>query len=80
VSAMRDAEKVVCEIIAKITKRDLAEVLPELKLAEDLGMKSVSRIELAALLEDRLGITVDNFEIRKPKTVGHVVDMVQAKL
>lgn len=79
-SAMSEAEQVVREIIAKITKRDMSEVLPDLKLAEDLGMKSVSRIELAALLEDRLGIKVDNFEIRKPKTVGQVVDMVLAKL
>ncbi len=77
---MTEVNQVVLEIIAKITKRDAAEVLPELKLAEDLGMKSVSRIELAALLEDRLGITIDNFEIRKPKTVAEVVEMVQAKL
>ena len=77
---MSEPEQVVREIIAKITKRDMSEVLPDLKLAEDLGMKSVSRIELAALLEDRLGIKVDNFEIRKPKTVGQVVDMVLAKL
>lgn len=77
---MSETEQVVREIIAKITKRDMSEVLPDLKLAEDLGMKSVSRIELAALLEDRLGIKVDNFEIRKPKNVGQVVDMVLAKL
>ena len=77
---MSEAEQAVREIIAKITKRDMSEVLLDLKLAEDLGMKSVSRIELAALLEDRLGIKVDNFEIRKPKTVGQVVDMVLAKL
>lgn len=77
---MSEAEQAVREIIAKITKRDMSEVLPDLKLAENLGMKSVSRIELAALLEDRLGIKVDNFEIRKPKTVGQVVDMVLAKL
>ena len=77
---MSETEQVVRKIIAKITKRDMSEVQPDLKLAEDLGMKSVSRIELAALLEDRLDIKVDNFEIRKPKTVGQVVDMVLAKL
>jgi acyl carrier protein len=77
---MSDAETVVLEIIAKITKRDAAALGPDMKLAEDLGMKSVSRIELAALLEDRLGIKVDNFEIRKPKTVGEVMEMVRAKL
>jgi len=70
----------VTDIIAKITKKDAVELNPELKLAEDLGMKSVSRIELAALLEDRLGVMIDNFEIRKPKTIAQVVDLVKAKL
>ena len=77
---MDNATRVVHEIIAKIAKRETAEMRPELKLAEDLGMKSVSRIELAALLEDRLGVLIDNFEIRKPKTVGEVVEMVNTKL
>jgi acyl carrier protein len=52
---------------------------PELKLAEDLGMKSVSRIELAALLEERLGVVLGNFEIRKPKTIDEVVKLVRSK-
>ncbi len=77
---MKDTNQAVCEIIARITKRNVADILPEHKLAEDLGMKSVSRIELAALLEDRLGIKVDNFEIRKPKTVADVMGMVLAKV
>ena len=77
---MDNVTQVVNEIIAKIAKKDPADMGPELKLAEDLGMKSVSRIELAALLEDRLGVLIDNFEIRKPKTIGEVVEMVNAKL
>lgn len=77
---MDDTARVVHEIIAKIAKKKTADLRPELKLAEDLRMKSVSRIELAALLEDRLGILMDNFEIRKPKTIGDVVEMVNAKL
>ena len=77
---MDNATRVVHEIIAKIVKREAADMGPELRLAEDLGMKSVSRIELAALLEDRLGVEIDNFEIRKPKTIGEVVEMVNAKL
>lgn len=76
---MDDTLQAVCEIIAKITKRQPAEMKPELKLAEDLGMKSVSRIELAALLEERLGVVLGNFEIRKPKTIDEVVKLVRSK-
>lgn len=77
---MDNTTRVVHEIIAKIAKKEAADMGPELKLAEDLGMKSVSRIELAALLEDRLGVLIDNFEIRKPKTIGDVLEMVNGKL
>jgi len=76
---MDNTTRVVHEIIAKIAKKEAADLRPELKLAEDLGMKSVSRIELAALLEDRLSVEIDNFEIRKPRTIGEVVEMVNAK-
>jgi acyl carrier protein len=76
---MDNTTQVVHDIIAKIAKKDPADLGPDLKLAEDLGMKSVSRIELAALLEDRLGVEIDNFEIRKPKTIGDVVELLNAK-
>ncbi len=77
---MDDTKQTVYEIIAKIAKKNLDDLGSESRLAEDLGMKSVSRIELAALLEDKLGIEIDNFEIRRPKTIGQVLEMVSAKL
>ncbi len=77
---MDDVKRAVYEIIAKIAKKDMAELDSELRLAEDLRMKSVSRIELAALLEDKLGVLIDNFEIRKPKTIGEVLKLVGSKL
>ena len=75
-----DETSIVIEMIAKVAKRGVAEIALEQKLAEDLGLKSISRIELAALLEDRLGVPIDNFEIRKPKTVAEVLAMVKAKM
>lgn len=75
-----EVDTVVCEIIAKIAKRDAQDLSLEHKLAEDLGMKSVSRIELAALLEDRLQVKISNFDIRVPKTVAEVIEMVKAKM
>jgi len=77
---MDDTEQIIYEIIAKIAKKDMAELDLEMRLAEDLLMKSVSRIELAALLEDKLGLEIDNFEIRKPKTIGEVLKLVSTKL
>lgn len=77
---MTDTNLVVHETVAKVTKRDTSDISDELRLAEDLGMKSIGRIELAALLEDKLDIKIGNFEIRKPKTVGEVVTLAAAKV
>lgn len=71
---------VVYETIAKLSSRDISEISDDLKLAEDLNLKSVSRIELAVLLEEGLNIQVSNFDIRKPKTVGEVIQMAESKV
>ncbi len=73
-------DRVVVEIVAKVAKRDQQELSLETKIAEDLGLKSMSRIELAALLEDSFQVQIGNFEIRLPKTVGDVVELVKSKL
>ncbi len=39
----------------------------------------MSRIELAALLEDQLGVYIDNFEIRLPKTIADLIELVNKK-
>lgn len=77
---MPDVIEVVTRTIAQLAKYNAEEINMETRIAEDLMLKSVSRIELAALLENRLEVSITNFEIRKPKTVGEIVAMVKAKL
>ncbi|MBN1535772.1 MAG: acyl carrier protein [Anaerolineales bacterium] len=75
-----EIETIVLEIVAKVAKRDVQELSLENRIAEDLGMKSVSRLELAALLEDSFPVQIDNFEIRKPKSIAELVDLVKTKM
>lgn len=76
---MTDTTTDLLPLVAKVAKRTPEEITPELRLAEDLGVKSMGRVELAALIEDRLGVAIGNFEIRRPKTVAEVVALVDAK-
>ena len=76
---MADTTASLMEIVAKVAKRDVSEISPETLIAEDLGVKSVGRVEIAALIEDRLGVNLGNFEIRKPKTVGQIIALVESK-
>lgn len=76
---MIDTATSVMALVAKVAKRDPQGITPDLRLAEDLGVKSIGRVELAALIEDELGVSIGNFEIRRPKTVGDVVALVDSK-
>ena len=70
----------VARIVASVAKVDAASVRPETRLAEDLMIKSIGRIELAARLDVQFGTQTSNFEIRRPKTVEDLVGLVAGKL
>ena len=76
---MANIEQDVIEIIAKVSKKNPNELDMKTRLAEELMLKSMSRIELAALLDSKFGTTTSNFEIRLPKTVEEVIQLVESK-
>ncbi len=76
---MIDTATSLLALVAKVAKRDPEGISLSLRLAEDLGVKSIGRVELAALIEDQLGVSVNNFEIRRPKTISDVVALVDSK-
>lgn len=78
--SMADIDQDVLRIIAGVAKADADELGPETRLAEDLMIKSIGRIELAALIDAQFGTRTSNFEIRRPKTIQDVVNLVAGKL
>jgi len=65
--------------IAKVAKCKVSDVGDNKRLAEDLKLRSINRIELAALLEDTFGVKITNREILRAKTVSDVITLVQSK-
>lgn len=76
---MANIEQDVIEIVARVAKKNSGDLELATRLAEDLMLKSMSRIELAALLDSKFGTVTSNFEIRMPKTVDDVVRLIQSK-
>lgn len=76
---MANIEQDVIEIVARVAKKNSGDLELATRLAEDLMLKSMSRIELAALLDSKFGTSITNFEIRMPKTVDDVVRLIQSK-
>ncbi|AOT69567.1 acyl carrier protein [Geosporobacter ferrireducens] len=70
----------VFKIVAQVAKKKSEDLNLETRLAEDLMLKSMSKIELAALLENKFNITISNFEIRLPKNIKEIIELVQSKI
>lgn len=77
---MDDLTDQVIGIVAAVAKREPTEVTPQTRLAEDLMIKSIGRIELAALIDAKFKTRTSNFEIRRPATVAELADLVASKL
>lgn len=56
------------------------EISGEQDLAIDLGIDSLDLSHIGTLLEQRFGITLEVYELRKPHTVDDLVDLVYSKL
>ena len=57
-----------------------AEVVPKARLAEDLGADSLDVVELIMALEEAFDIEIEDGEAEKLKTVGDLIQCVQAHL
>lgn len=51
-----------------------------LKILEDLAVDSLTMVEMVMLVEETLGLTVDNNELRGIKTVGDIKQFVTKKV
>ena len=66
----------VASMIAKQLKVDPASIKPETRLVEDLKADSANVMVMIMDMEDRFGITVEDDQIMKLKTVGDVADYI----
>ena len=68
----------VKNLIAKQLKADPATITAETRLIEDLKADSANVMVMIMDLEDNYGITVEDDQILKLKTVGDVVAYIEA--
>jgi acyl carrier protein len=75
---------IVHGVIERYVDRDLRGKLRTphdgLRLAEDLGLDSLSMMEIVMLAEEILRITIDNDELRCLRTLGDITQFIEGKL
>lgn len=72
-----DFEKVK-EIIVETLSCDADKVTMEARLAEDLEADSLAAVELSMALEEAFGVTIEDGVLPTLKTVGDLVNYVDA--
>jgi acyl carrier protein len=68
----------VAGMIAKQLKMDVKDITPDKRLVEDLKADSANVMVMIMDLEDRFGITVEDDQIMRLKTVGDVVKYIDS--
>ncbi len=67
-------------ILAEMFEIDAATVTLESKLVEDLDLDSIDAIDMVVKLQELTGKRVEEAKLRKVRTVGDVVDLVESHL
>ncbi len=68
----------VRDIIVDTLSCDAGKVTMEATLADDLGADSLDAVELNMALEDNLGVAISDEELTNMKTVGDIVNYLEA--
>ncbi len=75
---------IVMGIIERFVEPDVRPILREgndqIRLLEDLGIDSLLMVEIVILVEETLGIHIENEELRHLRSVGDIKDYLDAKI
>ena len=69
----------VKNLIVEQVGADASKITPDAKLVEDLGIDSMSLIEMITECEDRYGIVIADYDVKDLLTVGDIVKYLEEK-
>ena len=77
---MQDIEGEIRDIIAEIVEKDPAEITPEAKFFEDLGMDSMMALEILAAIEKKYKISIPEEKLMQLTTLKDTVAVARGYL
>jgi acyl carrier protein len=72
-----DIQATVTRVLREVAKVDPAVVARDKRLREDLGLDSLTLIEVAVAAEDAFGVPLPDEDLEHFQTVGDLIDYVQ---
>lgn len=77
---MQDLEGEIKGIIAEIIEKDPAEITPEAKFFEDLGVDSMMALEILAAIEKKYKITIPEEKLAQLTTLNQTIAVAKEYL
>lgn len=75
---MNNVEKLVREELGKILNKDVSDIPIDADLVEEVGLDSLTVLEIFGMVEDKFGIVVDVSNISSMKTIKDIVDIIES--
>jgi len=72
-----EVKQAICRIQPGI---DESRITPEALFKEDLEIDSLSKVEMALALEEKLDLNLQDVELNDVKSVGQVVALIESRL
>ena len=69
----------VYAVIADIAARPESELSPDLRLSSDLNLDSLQRVELLGLIEEELGVYIDDGDLDPNASLAEVAELVESR-
>jgi acyl carrier protein len=76
----QSVQKVILEIVAELSTSRPQQIKDTDRLREDLGLDSVSSMEMLSMLAERLDLDVSLEEAMQVNTVGEVIALSERRL
>ena len=76
---MDEIANTLCDVVAAKFNIARERVRPETDLIADLGADSLDVVEIVMALEDKLGVSIDDAEAERVRTIGDAVALLQSK-
>jgi acyl carrier protein len=68
----------IAEVVERVSGVPAAQVAPESAFADDLGMDSLTLMDVVVGVEDRFGVRINDDDIAGLRTVADAVDYIEA--
>ena len=74
---MNETERIVREELSKITGKDLTQISKDDNLVEQVGLDSLSILEVFGMMEEKFNIILEPEKISELKTIADIVNLIE---